>query len=92
MSCAVYHAIFHSNHQIQTYISCRSISLVGEAERKLLKEIVKQARNPVKSRVVAQETIMKFKNTLENLTDDLTDILKLENEEKEVFVDNITFV
>lgn len=31
---------------------CRSISLVGEKERKILKEIVKQAKNPVKSRIL----------------------------------------
>ena len=33
--------------------SGRSISLVGERERKMLKEIVKQAKHPVKSRVIA---------------------------------------
>ena len=32
--------------------SGRSVSLVGESERKLLKEIVKVAKNPVKSRVI----------------------------------------
>ena len=31
---------------------CRSVSLVGEKERKLLKEIVKLAKTPVKSRIV----------------------------------------
>ena len=30
----------------------RSISLVGEKERKVLKEIVKQAKRPVKSRTI----------------------------------------
>ncbi len=34
-------------------LSCRSISLVGEKERKILKEIVKQAKRPVKSRIIA---------------------------------------
>lgn len=30
----------------------RSVSLVGEKERKILKEIVKQAKHPVKSRII----------------------------------------
>ena len=68
----------------KTNVAFRSISLVGEGERKLLKEIVKQARSPVKSRVIAQETITKFRQRLADFSDDLTDILKLEKEEKEV--------
>ena len=32
--------------------SCRSVSLVGEKERKMLKDIVKKATNPVKSRII----------------------------------------
>lgn len=35
----------------------RSVTLVGEKERKVLKEIVKQARYPVKSRVISQGVI-----------------------------------
>lgn len=31
---------------------CRSITLVGEKERKILKEIIKQAKTPVKSRII----------------------------------------
>ena len=31
---------------------CRSVTLVGEKERKLLKEAVKRAKCPVKSRIV----------------------------------------
>ncbi len=32
----------------------RSVTLAGERERKLLKEIVKKSKNPVKSRVIPQ--------------------------------------
>ena len=35
----------------------RSVSLAGEKERKMLKEIVKRARNPVKSRIVPQGNV-----------------------------------
>ena len=36
------------------YACYRSVTLVGEKERKLLKEIVKQARSPVKNRIISQ--------------------------------------
>lgn len=32
----------------------RSVSLVGETERKMLKEIVRKAKTPVKARVIPQ--------------------------------------
>ena len=35
------------------YMLCRSITLVGEKERKLLKDVVKSAKCPVKSRVIS---------------------------------------
>ena len=66
------------------FSSFRSISLVGESERKLLKEIVKQAKNPVKSRIVAPEIINKFKNKLRGFEEDVQEILKQEKEDKEV--------
>lgn len=65
-------------------LSGRSISLVGEGERKLLKEIVKQARNPVKSRIIAPEIINKFKNKLRAFQEDIQEILKQEREDKEL--------
>ena len=36
--------------------SGRAVSLVGEKERKMLKDIVKRARRPLKSRIVPQGT------------------------------------
>lgn len=32
----------------------RAVSLVGEQERKILKEVIKAARQPVKQRIIAQ--------------------------------------
>lgn len=58
--------------------------MVGESERKLLKEIVKQAKNPVKSRIVAPEIINKFKNKLRGFEEDVQEILQQEKEDKEV--------
>lgn len=44
-----------------------SVSLAGEKERKLVKEVVKRAKNPVKARVIPPEIIEKYKKKLEEL-------------------------
>ncbi|XP_016130942.1 probable ATP-dependent RNA helicase DDX27 [Sinocyclocheilus grahami] len=62
----------------------RSVSLVGETERKMLKEIVKKAKTPVKARVVPQEVILKFRDLIEKLEKDVYAVLRLEKEEKEM--------
>ncbi|XP_043088022.1 probable ATP-dependent RNA helicase DDX27 [Puntigrus tetrazona] len=62
----------------------RSVSLVGETERKMLKEIVKQAKTTVKARVVPQEVILKFRDLIEKLEKDVYAVLRLEREEKEM--------
>ncbi|XP_015766933.1 PREDICTED: probable ATP-dependent RNA helicase DDX27 [Acropora digitifera] len=69
--------------------SGRSISLVGERERKLLKDIVKLAKTPVKSRIVPGEVIDKYKSKIEGLEKDVKAILKQEGEEKELRVSEI---
>lgn len=62
----------------------RSVSLVGETERKMLKEIVKKAKFPVKARVIPQEVILKFRDLIEKLEKDVYAVLCLEKEEKEM--------
>ncbi|KAK3574830.1 hypothetical protein QTP86_018420 [Hemibagrus guttatus] len=62
----------------------RSVSLVGESERKMLKEIVKKAKAPVKARVIPQEVILKFRDLIEKLEKDVYAVLRLEKEEKEM--------
>ncbi|KAG9276957.1 putative ATP-dependent RNA helicase DDX27 [Astyanax mexicanus] len=62
----------------------RSVSLVGETERKMLKEIVKKAKTPVKARVLPQEVILKFRDLIEKLEKDIYAVLRLEKEEKEM--------
>ncbi|XP_077982571.1 putative ATP-dependent RNA helicase DDX27 [Glandiceps talaboti] len=66
--------------------SGRSVSLVGEKERKMLKEIVKRARNPVKSRVVPPDIVGKYRDKIEKMEEDIDKILKMEEEEKELRV------
>ncbi|XP_073708121.1 probable ATP-dependent RNA helicase DDX27 [Garra rufa] len=60
----------------------RSVSLVGETERKMLKEIVKKAKTTVKARVIPQEVILKFRDLIEKLEKDVYAVLRLEMEEK----------
>merc|ERR1712142_37339 len=62
----------------------RSITLVGEKERKALKDVVKNARVPVKNRIVPIDVIDKYKKILAGLEDDVKYILKQEEEEKQM--------
>merc|ERR1712142_648317 len=62
----------------------RSITLVGEKERKALKDVVKNARVPVKNRIVPIDVIDKYKKILSGLEDDVKYILKQEEEEKQM--------
>ncbi|KXJ25263.1 probable ATP-dependent RNA helicase DDX27 [Exaiptasia diaphana] len=64
--------------------SGRSVTLVGEKERKSLKEVVKNSRTQVKSRIIPPEVIEKYSSKVEALEADIKDILKQENEEKEM--------
>uniref|UniRef100_A0A2R9B8M3 Probable ATP-dependent RNA helicase DDX27 n=1 Tax=Pan paniscus TaxID=9597 RepID=A0A2R9B8M3_PANPA len=62
----------------------RSVSLVGEDERKMLKEIVKAAKAPVKARILPQDVILKFRDKIEKMEKDVYAVLQLEAEEKEM--------
>ncbi|KAK7803310.1 hypothetical protein U0070_009070 [Myodes glareolus] len=62
----------------------RSVSLVGEEERKMLKEIVKAAKAPVKARIIPQDVILKFRDKIEKMEKDVYAVLQLEAEEKEM--------
>lgn len=62
----------------------RSVTLVGEKGRKVLKEIVKKAKFPAKSRVIPSEVIEKYKGKIETLEKEIADIIKQEEEEKQV--------
>ncbi|XP_063816588.1 probable ATP-dependent RNA helicase DDX27 [Pseudophryne corroboree] len=62
----------------------RSVSLVGEEERKMLKEIVKKAQTPVKARILPQDVISKFRDKITKLEKEIYAVLQLEKEEKEM--------
>ncbi|XP_053401705.1 probable ATP-dependent RNA helicase DDX27 [Mercenaria mercenaria] len=64
--------------------SGRSISLVGEQERKVLKEIVKKARTPLKTRIVPQDVISKYRDKISSMEKDIEEIELQEKEEREL--------
>ncbi|CAH0551163.1 unnamed protein product [Brassicogethes aeneus] len=59
-----------------------SVSLAGEQERKIVKDIIKRARQPVKGRVIPPEILEKYKVKLKNLDFQVTAILQEEYEER----------
>uniref|UniRef100_A0A146M036 RNA helicase n=1 Tax=Lygus hesperus TaxID=30085 RepID=A0A146M036_LYGHE len=59
-----------------------SISLSGESERPLVKEIVKSVKHPVRLRTVPMDIIEKYKKKLANLEEKIQGILQEEWEEK----------
>ena len=68
----------------------RAVTLVGEKGRKVLKEIVKSAKCPPKNRVIPGEVIEKYKSKISSLEGEIRDILKQEEEEKQVFETRLT--
>ena len=52
----------------------RSVSISGEGERKMVKEIVRRARDPVKARVVPVDIVEKYRKKLAILEADVTKV------------------
>ncbi|XP_043484297.1 probable ATP-dependent RNA helicase DDX27 [Leptopilina heterotoma] len=61
-----------------------SVSLAGEQERSLVKDVIKHARNPVKNRIIPPDIIEKYYKKLESFADDVTRILDEEKHEREL--------
>lgn len=51
----------------------------------MLKEIVKKAKVPVKSRIISQDVVIRYKDKIRTLSPEVKAILKEEKEEKEVY-------
>jgi ATP-dependent RNA helicase DDX27 len=62
----------------------RSVSLAGEGERKMVREIVKRARDPVKSRAVNADVLVKYRSRLTKLEEDVALVLEEEKADREL--------
>lgn len=65
---------------------CRSVTLVGEADRKMLKAAIKHAsgEDQVRHRHVPPESVAKWSQKLNDLKDEIAGVLQEEKEEKQV--------
>nr|CAH7718003.1 unnamed protein product [Callosobruchus chinensis] len=61
-----------------------SVSLAGESERKIVKEVIKNARNPVKNRIIPPDVLEKYKNRLEKLEPEIAEVLQEEYNERQL--------
>lgn len=84
LPCTLQHYIHRVGRTARAGRSGRSVSMVGEKERRLLKEIVKKAKNPVKHRVIPPEILSKYQSQLISLEEDLSEVMRHEKEEKEM--------
>lgn len=63
----------------------RSITLVGEADRKMLKAVIKQSReDQIRHRIIPGDAVAAQAERLDELRDDLAEVLKEEKEEKAI--------
>ncbi|KAF9015182.1 DEAD-domain-containing protein [Cyathus striatus] len=64
----------------------RSVTLIGEADRKLLKAAIKHGagEDQIRHRIVPTEIVQKWSEKLDGMNDEISDILKEEKEEKQL--------
>ncbi|XP_011506508.1 PREDICTED: probable ATP-dependent RNA helicase DDX27 [Ceratosolen solmsi marchali] len=61
-----------------------SVSLAGEQERTIVKELIKQAKNPIKHRIIPPDIIDKYNKKLKSIEADVNQILEEERQEREI--------
>ncbi|XP_037816534.1 probable ATP-dependent RNA helicase DDX27 [Lucilia sericata] len=61
-----------------------SVSLAGEKERKIVKDIIKNAEGSVKNRIIPPEIIEKYRNKLTALEPEIQNILDEEQAERQI--------
>ncbi|BFZ13504.1 hypothetical protein BsWGS_16543 [Bradybaena similaris] len=81
MPSTIKHYIHRVGRTARAGKSGRSVTLVGEQERKVLKEVVKQAKTPLKTRIVPQDVVSKFKEKINEIEQDIKQIMIQEKEE-----------
>jgi hypothetical protein len=73
-------------HEIADHTLARSVTLVGEADRKILKAAIKHGTgaDQVRHRVVPPDFVAKWASKLAELKDEVSAVLQQEQEEKHV--------
>merc|ERR1712029_1244958 len=84
MPTTLEHYIHRAGRTARAGRAGRSVSIAGEGERKMVKEIVKRARGPVKSRTVNTDVVEKYKKKLVKIEEDITRVLEEEKAEREI--------
>ncbi|KAF6725384.1 putative ATP-dependent RNA helicase DDX27 [Oryzias melastigma] len=77
MPSTVKHYVHRVGRTARAGRSGRSVSLVGESERKILKEVVKSAKNTVKARVLPPDVVLKFRDLICKLEKDVEAVLSV---------------
>lgn len=79
---------FRRTGRMSLYVNTQhsSVTLVGEADRKMLKAAIKHAsgEDQVRHRQVPQEAVQKWAQKLDELKDEISAVLQEEKEEKQV--------
>ncbi|CAG5134459.1 unnamed protein product, partial [Candidula unifasciata] len=81
MPSTIKHYIHRVGRTARAGKSGRSVTLVGELERKVLKDVVKQAKTPLKTRIVPQDVVSRFKEKINDIEEDIKQIMIQEKEE-----------
>ena len=64
--------------------SGRSVSIASEKERKMVKEIIRRAREPVKSRAIPPEIVEKYRSKVKSIEIDVKNIIQEEDAERQI--------
>ncbi|KAK7114646.1 probable ATP-dependent RNA helicase DDX27 [Littorina saxatilis] len=64
--------------------SGRSVSLVGESERNIMKDVVKHAKTALKRRTVPPEVVMRYRTRITEMEEDVVIVSREEQEERQL--------
>ncbi|KAE8750031.1 hypothetical protein FOCC_FOCC003155 [Frankliniella occidentalis] len=84
MPAALEHYIHRVGRTARAGRSGISVSLAGERERRVVREVIKNATNPVKSRIIPPEIISKYREKCEVLKEDIKNIMEEEFQERQL--------
>lgn len=80
----MHHDARPTDRRVSILVQLRSVTLVGEADRKVLKAAIKHSagEDQVRHRVVPPDAVAKYTEKLESLKGEIAEIMKEEKEEK----------